>query len=340
MFLKMLSKGHYPAAVRALCALGVFLASGAVDVQAQDKPSDFPNRSVKLVVTFTPGGAADVTARIFAEKLAALWKTGVVVDNKAGAGGSIGAESVFRSPADGYTLLLATNTHIINQVLIPKLAFDFTKDFTPLGLVTSAPMLIAVNSQIKATNLQELTKLIKSEPGKYSYAACNMASPHFFAMAIYMNSLKLDAVNIPYKGCTPAVSDALGGQVGIVAASIPAVVSFIKQGSLHPIALLSSKSSPALPGVPTASESGIAELKNFSLDNYYGFMAPMGLPVAIQKKIEEDIRTVALMPDTHTKLETSGLETFLMNSVDMMKLIRSDEIKYTQAAKQSNIKAE
>jgi len=340
MFLKMLSKGHCPAAVRAECALGLFLASGAVNVQAQDKPSDFPNRSVKLVVTFTPGGAADVTARIFAEKLAALWKTGVVVDNKAGAGGSIGAESVFRSPADGYTLLLATNTHIINQVLIPKLAFDFTKDFTPLGLVTSAPMLIAVNSQIKATNLQELTKLIKSEPGKYSYAACNMASPHFFAMAIYMNSLKLDAVNIPYKGCTPAVSDALGGHVGIVAASIPAVVSFIKQGSLHPIALLSSKPSPALPGVPTASESGIAELKNFSLDNYYGFMAPMGLPLAIQKKIEEDIRTVALMPDTHTKLETSGLETFLMNSVDMMKLIRSDEIKYTQAAKQSNIKAE
>ena len=116
---------------------------------SQEKVSEFPSKPVKIIVTFTPGGAADVTARIFAEKLAALWKQGVIVENKAGAGGSIGAESVYRSPADGYTLLLATNTHIINQVLIPKLAFDFTKDFVPLGLVTSAPMLIAVNPQLK-----------------------------------------------------------------------------------------------------------------------------------------------------------------------------------------------
>jgi len=307
---------------------------------AQEKPSDFPSRPVKLIVTFTPGGAADVTARIFAEKLAVLWKQGVIVENKAGAGGSIGAEFVFRAPADGYTLLLATNTHIINQVLIPKLAFDFTKDFVPLGLVTSAPMLIAVNPQLKVHQLSELTKLIKAEPGKHAYAACNMASPHYFAMAIYMNTMKLEATNIPYKGCTPAVADTLGGQVNIVAASIPAVVSFIKQGTLNPIALLSSKPSPALPGVPTVADSGIAELKNFSLDNYYGFMAPMGTPAGLQKKIEEDIKTVAMMMDTKSRLEVAGLEPFVLNSTEMMKLIRADEQKYAQAAKQSNIKAE
>ena len=307
---------------------------------SQEKVSEFPSKPVKIIVTFTPGGAADVTARIFAEKLAALWKQGVIVENKAGAGGSIGAESVYRSPADGYTLLLATNTHIINQVLIPKLAFDFTKDFVPLGLVTSAPMLIAVNPQLKVNNLQELTKLIKAEPGKHAYAACNMASPHYFAMAIYMNTMKLDATNIPYKGCTPAVADTLGGQVNIVAASIPAVVSFIKQGTLHPIALLSSKSSPALPGVPTMAESGVVDLKNFSLDNYYGFMAPMGTPAALQKKLEDDIKSIALLMETKTKLEVAGLEPFVLYSTEMMKLIRSDEQKYAQAAKQSNIKAE
>lgn len=306
----------------------------------EEKVSDYPSKAVKIIVTFTPGGAADVTARIFAEKLAALWKQGVIVENKAGAGGSIGAESVFRSPADGYTLLLATNTHIINQVLIPKLAFDFTKDFVPLGLVTSAPMLIAVNPQLKVHNLQELTKLIKAEPGKHAYAACNMASPHYFAMAIYMSTMKLEATNIPYKGCTPAVADTLGGQVNIVAASIPAVVSFIKQGTLQPIALLSSKPSPALPGVPTAGESGIADLKNFSLDNYYGFMAPMGTPVSLQKKLEDDIKSIALLMDTKSRLEVAGLEPFVLSSTEMMKLIRSDEQKYAQAAKQSNIKAE
>ena len=317
-----------------------FLCVLTLNAWGQEKASDFPSRAVKLIVTFTPGGAADVTARIFAEKLSALWKQGVIVENKAGAGGSIGAEAVFRAPADGYTLLLATNTHIINQVLIPKLAFDFTKDFAPLGLVTSAPMLIAVSPQLKVNNLQEMTKLIRAEPGKHAYAACNMASPHFFAMAIYMNTMKLEATNIPYKGCTPAVADTLGGQVNIVAASIPAVVSFIKQGTLHPIALLSSKPSPALPGVPTVAESGIAELKNFSLDNYYGFMAPMGTPPAIQRKLEEDIKSVAMMMDTKSRLEVAGLEPFVLNSTDMMKLIRSDEQKYAQAAKQSNIKAE
>jgi tripartite-type tricarboxylate transporter receptor subunit TctC len=235
---------------------------------------------------------------------------------------------------------LATNTHIINQVLIPKLAFDFSKDFTPLGLVTSAPMLIAVNPQLKVHNLTELTKLLKAEPGKHAYAACNMASPHYFAMAIYMNTMKLEATNIPYKGCTPAVADTLGGQVNIVAASIPAVVSFIKQGTLNPIALLSSKPSPALPGVPTVADSGLTELKNFSLDNYYGFMAPMGTPLALQKKIEEDIKSVALMMDTKSRLEVAGLEPFVLSSSEMMKLIRADEQKYAQAAKQSNIKAE
>ena len=330
--------------MRASCGLKSVLFSLlcvlSLSAVSEEKVSDYPSRAVKIIVTFTPGGAADVTARIFAEKLAALWKQGVIVENKAGAGGSIGAESVFRSPADGYTLLLATNTHIINQVLIPKLAFDFTKDFVPLGLVTSAPMLIAVNPQLKVHNLQELTKLIKTEPGKHAYAACNMASPHYFAMAIYMNTMKLEATNIPYKGCTPAVADTLGGQVNIVAASIPAVVSFIKQGTLHPIALLSSKSSPALPGVPTMAESGVVDLKNFSLDNYYGFMAPMGTPAALQKKLEDDIKSIALLMETKTKLEVAGLEPFVLNSTEMMKLIRSDEQKYAQAAKQSNIKAE
>jgi tripartite-type tricarboxylate transporter receptor subunit TctC len=299
---------------------------------------DFPARPVKIIVTFTPGGAADVTARIFAEKLAVLWKQPVFVENRPGAGGSIGAEVVYRAPADGYTLLLATNTHIINHVLIPKLPFDYTKEFTPLGLVTSAPMVLAVNPSIRASNLKELTQLLKAAPGKYPYASCNMASPHHFAMEIYMHTMKIESLHIPYKGCTPAVTDTLAGQVNIVAASIPAVVAFAKQGTLKPIALLSSKRSPSMPGVPTVSESGLPELKSFSLDNYYGFMAPPGLPPAIQKKMEADIRTVAGAPDLRTRFEAAGLEVETVNSADMMKLIREDAQKYAIAAKQANIK--
>jgi len=301
---------------------------------------DYPARPVRIIVTFTVGGAADATARIFADKLAALWGQGVVVENRPGAGGSIGAEAVFRAPADGYTLLLATNTHIINHVLIPKLAFDYTKDFTPLGLVTSAPMVLAVNPSMAATNLRELTNLIKAQPGKIPYASCNVASPHHFAMAIYVHTLKLDSTHIPYKGCTPAVTDTLAGQVNIVAASIPAVIGFAKAGTLRPIALLSSKRSAALPNVPTAGESGIPELKGYALDNYYGFMAPAGLPPAIQKKLEDDIRSVAGMTDTRTRYDAAGLEPLQLGAADMIKLIREDAQKYATAAKQANIKME
>ena len=304
---------------------------------------DFPSWPVRIVATFTPGGAADATARLFAEKLSALWKQPVTVENRVGGGGSIGAEFVFRAPADGYTLLLATNTHVINHVLLKNLPYDYTKDFAPLGLVTSTATMLAVTPSIKATNLKELTDILKAAPGKYQYSACNMASPQHFSMEMYKHALKLEAQNIPYRGCTPAVMDALGGQISIVMANVTAMSAFVKQGSLKPMAMMSSKRSPTLPDVPTARESGIPELKDMSLDNYYGFMAPRATPPAVQKKIEADIATVAKTftdPDMKARLEVAGLEPYVMNSTNMMKLIRVDAERLAVVAKEANIQAE
>lgn len=301
---------------------------------------EFPSRPVKIIVTFTQGGAADITARVFGEKLAEIWKHQVIVENRAGGGGSIGAEAAFRSAPDGYTLLLATNTHIINHVLYTKLPFDFTKDFPALGLVTSAPMMIALHPSITASNLREFTALLKSAPGKYSYAACNMASPHHFAMEMYKYELKLNAVHVPYKGCTPAVTDAVAGHIPIVATSVPAGLPFVKQGRLRPLALMSKDRSPSVPDVPTMRESGIPELKDFALDNYYGFMAPPGTPAMLTSKIEADIRRVAAMPDVRSRLENAGLDMFVLSSAEMMRLIRADAEKYGKAAKAADIKPE
>ena len=304
---------------------------------------DYPARPVRIVATFTPGGAADATARLFAEKLALIWKQPVFVENRIGGGGALGAEMVFRAQPDGYTLLLATNTHVINHALIKNLPFDYTKDFTPIALVTSTATMLAVTPSVKPSNLKELTEMFKAAPGKYQYSACNMASPQHFAMEMYKNMLGLNAQNIPYKGCAPAVMDALGGQINIVMASVTAMSSHVKQGTLKPIAVMSSKRSPTLPDVPTAAESGIVELKNFSLDNYYGLMAPPGTPIAIQKKLEADVLAVARTftnPDMKSRMEASGLEPFVMNSVDMMKLIRSDAERLTAAAKAANIQPE
>ncbi len=321
-----------------LVSFSLFLLTGfALTATAQD----YPSKPVKLIVTYTPGGGADTTARIFAERLSELWKQQVVVENRPGGGGSIGAELVFRAPADGYTLLLATNTHIINDVVYDKLPFAFTRDFTNLAVVTSGPMVIAVNSsKIAVKDMKEFTALLKSSPDKFSYASCNVASPHHFGMEMFKSVMGISALHIPHKGCAPAVADTVAGHIDIVVATLPPAVPFFKQGRLRPIALLSAERSSAAPDIPTIRESGIPELKDFSLESYYGFMAPHGTPPAIAAKIEADILRVAAQPELRKKLESAGMDMLVLNGAAMTRLIRADLEKYAKAAKAANIKAE
>ena len=321
-----------------LVSFSLFLLTGfALTATAQD----YPSKPVKLIVTYTPGGGADTTARIFAERLSELWKQQVVVENRPGGGGSIGAELVFRAPADGYTLLLATNTHIINDVVYDKLPFAFTRDFTNLAVVTSGPMVIAVNSsKIAVKDMKEFTALLKSSPDKFSYASCNVASPHHFGMEMFKSVMGISALHIPHKGCAPAVADTVAGHIDIVVATLPPAVPFFKQGRLRPIALLSAERSSAAPDIPTIRESGIPELKDFSLESYYGFMAPHGTPPAIAAKIEADILRVAAQPELRKKLESAGMDMLVLNGAAMTRQIRADLEKYAKAAKAANIKAE
>ena len=315
----------------------VLLALCALPAQAQE----YPSHPVKLVVTFTPGGGADTTARVFADRLSEIWKKQVFVENKPGAGGSIGAHEVFKAAPDGYTLLLATNTHIVNQVVYSNLGFDFTQDFVPIAVVTSGPMVIAVNSaKVQAKDLREFIAMLRSAPGKYSYASCNVGSPHHFSMEMLKSIEHLDALHIPHKGCGPAVADTVAGHIDTVVTTLPAAVPFFKEGRLRPIALMSSTRSAAAPEIPTVSESGIPELKGFSLDNYYGFMAPPGTPQAIAAKVQADVMKIAAQPDVRKKLENSGMDMLVLDAADMMKLIRADYVKYAAAAKAANIKAE
>jgi tripartite-type tricarboxylate transporter receptor subunit TctC len=302
---------------------------------------DYPSRPVRLIVTFTPGGGADTTARIFAERLSDLWKQQVLVENRPGAGGSIGAEAVHKSPPDGYTLFLATNTHIINQVVYPKLPFDFTRDFTPIAIVTNGPMVIAVNpSQVQAKDMKEFITMLKSAPGKHSYASCNVASPHHFGMEMLKHAMTIDALHVPHKGCGPAVTDAVAGHIGIVVATLPPAVPFFKQARLRPIALLSAERSPSAPDIPTVRESGIPELRDFSLESYYGFMAPPATPAAIASKVEADVLRLTTQPELRKRLEGAGMDLFVRNAREMMVLIRADHEKYAKAAKAANIRAE
>ena len=321
-------------------AVSLFLAFAALFAAAQGEAQDYPARTVRIVVTFPAGGSADITARVFADRLSELWKQPVIIENRTGAGGSIGVESVHRSAPDGYTLLLMSNTHVINHVLFKKLAYDITKDFQALGVVTSSPMLIAVHPSVPANNLKELTAMLKAAPGKYDYASCNVASPHHFAMEMYKHALGIDALHIPHRGCGPVSTDAAAGHVKIVATNAPTALPFVKDGRLRAIALMSTNRFPSLPDVPTMAESGIPELKGFSLDNYYGFMTPSGTPAPVVAKLEADIRRVSQLPDLRRRLEQAGFDMFVLSAAEMLKLVRADAEKYAPVAKQAAIKLE
>lgn len=300
----------------------------------------YPTGPVKLMVTFAPGGAADAVARIFAESLSGIWKQPVHVENRPGAGGSIGNEVFSKAEPDGQTLLLASTTPIVNHVLIPKLSFDYTKDFPTIAVVASAPMLIAVHPSVEAKDLKQFTALLKAAPGKHDYTACNMASPYHFAMEMYKHAVGVFAVHIPHRGCGPATADAVAGHIKIAVTALPAALPFFKQDRLRPIALISRERSPSAPDLPTVRESGIPELRDYHLELFLGFMAPPKTPGTITSKIEADILQLAARPEMQKRLQGAGFDSFLLNSKQMSELIRSDAEKLARVAKQAGIKAE
>ena len=193
--------------INALLLMSVFGA--LVQAHAQVSLSDFPNKPVKLVVTYPPGGGADVTARIVGQKLAQIWKQSVLIENKPGGGGNLGAEQVFHATPDGYTLLLVSASQVGNAALLEKTTFDLLSDFAPLGLLTSSPIVIAVNNRLQAQDLRGFVALMKAEPDRLNYASCGIATTHHFAMELLKYQTGTKAVHIPYK-CASAVADLLG----------------------------------------------------------------------------------------------------------------------------------
>ncbi len=326
----MLRTARFVFAMAALLGAAVALAQGAA----------YPNKPVKIIVTFTTGGAADFTARVIGDQLSRIWNQQVVVENRIGAGGSIGVEQVFRSPPDGYTLLLASNTHAINQAMFPNLSFDLVKDFVPVMLTTSTPIVLAVNPRVKANDMKEFTALLRANPGKIDYSTCGVATAHHFAMELYKYATKTYAVHIPHRGCSPAVTDAVAGQVDVVIASLAAVLPFAKQGKLRILGLTTRDRSPSVPDIATFRESGLKELANYEVENYYGVLAPAGTPRDVLAKIEADIRKVLAMPEVKSRLTNGGLDLFVGSPVQFTALLTGDIAKFREAIKVAGIKPE
>ena len=298
---------------------------------------DYPTKPIKLIIPYPPGGATDVIGRIVALKLSEALGQQLIVDNRAGATGSIGAAAAATSTADGYTLLLgALTSHSINAALQPNLSFDLAKDFVPVGVVGQVPLVFVVNPKLPVKTLKELMDYTKKNPG-VTYASSGNGSPQHMAGEMFKSLTKLDMLHVPYKGSGPAMTDLVGGQVQSMIETMPAALPHIKSGGLRPLAVALPARSANLPDVPTAAEAG---LPDFIVTSMFGLLAPAKTPPAIVAKLTAALEKVLAAPDTQMRMEAQGVVTGYMNPADSAKRIRAEIDKWTKVAKDSNIKLE
>lgn len=266
--------------------------------------TDFPNKPVRIVVPFPPGGATDITARVVAEKLSTKWGQPVVIDNKAGAGGNVGSDLVAKSAPDGYNIVLGvTGSHSINISLYKKMPYHPLNDFEPLTQATIYPNAIVVNPQVPANTLPELIALLKKEPGKFSYGSDGNGTASHLGMEILKARANVQLTHIPYKGSTPMITDLLGGTLLVGVTGLPAVQQHLKAGKLKMIAITTPQRAPGAPDYKTVAEQGFA---NFNAAPWAGFFAPKGTPKPVVDKLALDLADALKQADVAQKMNDLG----------------------------------
>ncbi|SHH67924.1 tripartite tricarboxylate transporter substrate binding protein [Pollutimonas bauzanensis] len=313
------------------CALaaGLLLTSAGAWSQA------YPAKQVRVIVPYAPGGGADILARLIGQKLGASWGQPVIVDNKAGAGGSIGTENASRAAPDGYTLLMASPSHAINATLYKNLSFDPQKDFNGVTLVASGPLVLVVNASNPANSVKEFIDQARSKPGSINYASAGVGSSPHLAGELFNMQAKVDLVHIAYKGTSPALTDLLGGQVQAMFAPVPTVIEYVKAGKLKALGVTTPKAFAALPGVPAVAD----DVPGYEVLQWWGIAAPAGTPADIIAKLNTDIAAALRSPDIQQKLATMGAEPGGQSAAQFDQLIHSEVEKWAEVIKTANIQA-
>ena len=283
---------------------------------------DYPNKPVRVVDPFSPGGSTDVLGRIVGQKLTERLGQPFLVENRAGGGGHIGAEIVAKSPPNGYLLLIAGVPHAIGMTLYKKLPYDMAKDLAPITQMATFPSLIVVHPSLPVKNVRELIALAKARPGELNFGA-NPGSPNHLSIELLNTMAKVKMIFVGYKGAAPAVTDTVAGQIQIVSAGFPSVLGYVQAGRLRPIAVTSSARSPVLPNVPTVSESGVP---GYDVTSWYGIFGPLGMPAPIVTKLHSEIATVLKAPDVGERLAQLGAQPAPTTPDEFGRIVR-DEIK-------------
>lgn len=293
--------------------------------------------SLKIVVPFPPGGAADSFARLVGQKLTEAGAGQVVVDNRPGAGGVIGSDTVAKSAPDGRTLLMVTVGHAVNPYILSKLPYDTKKDFVPVGIVANVPSLVVTGPSFGGKTLKDLLAQAKAKPGTLEYASSGVGSTSHVGGAMIESMAGIDLLHVPYKGAAPALQDVMGGRIALSVDIITSSAQLVKTGKLQALAITGAKRSPLLPEVPTVAEAGIP---GYEFTAWYMLLAPGKTPAAVIDKLSADLRKVEALPEFRARIAEVGGEVVSWSSADTQAFLDREFAKWERVAKDRNIKAD
>jgi tripartite-type tricarboxylate transporter receptor subunit TctC len=314
-----------------LTAAGLLLAL-STSVAAQD----YPNKPVRLIIPFPPGGSNDVVGRMVATQLSERLGKQVVVDNRAGAGGVIGTEIAAKSPADGYTLLVISIAHAVNPWLY-KLTYDPIKAFAPVGILATGPNVLVINPSLPVNSVKELVALAKQKPGELQYASAGVGSFQHLGGELFKLNAGVDILHVPFKGGGPAMIDVIGGHTNVMFSSLVQTTPHIRSGKLKALGTGGTKRSPVLPDVPTVAEAGVP---TYEAVNWWGIVAPAGTPQPILDKLHKELTAVLSSPEAQKQFENEGASVVQMSPAEFGSFMAKELAKWERVVKEAKIKAE
>ncbi len=323
------------AAVLSRTALTLLAGTLALTLGVSASAQNYPNKPIRLVVTFPSGGAPDILARLFSEK--AQLGQPVVVDNKPGAGGNIGADFVAKSAGDGYTLVLGTvGTHSINGSLYEKMPYDMVKNFSPVSLIASAPNLLVVNNNVPVKTVPEFVAYLKANPNKLSFGSPGVGTSVHVSGELFKSMTGTQMTHVPYKGRQFAIPDLVGGSIQLMFDNMPSALPMAREGKIRAIAVTTAKRSSAAPEIPTIAES----IPGFEATTWFAMFAPAGTPKPVIDRLNAEVLRVFRLPDVAERLKTLGLEAVLSSPEELSAYQASEITKWTKVVKESGAKAE
>ena len=316
----------------------LFFAIAVIAFAAHAAAQEYPSKPIRFIVPFPPGGGNDTMARTVGHKLTAALGQQIVIDNRAGAGGIIGAETAARSAPDGYTLFLGgVGSHGINPNLHARLGYDPVTDFAPISLIASAPLILVVHPSVPAKSVKELIQLAQAKPGQLNFASNGKGGSSHLAAEMFKMMTTTDMVHVPYKGLSPALTDLLSGQVQLMFSSTVAILPQVRAGKLRPLAMTGARRSPAMPDVPTIAESGVP---GYETASWYGVLAPAGTPRAIVERLNRQIVKITHAPDVRERLATEGADPVGSSPEEFAAHIKRELARWAKVIKQAGIEAD